>query len=127
MTKRYYPLVLGEEEYRLRLTMAGQKALKEQWGEDILPFFFSAATDGEKLCALLGQCLTWSDSGNPITDGAALYDRMVDEGWQGQECFAGLIFELAQVSGLLDAQQAQTLNAAVRKAYRQVFEQLEQP
>ena len=125
MTKRYYPLVLGEEEYRLRLTMAGQRALKERYGEDILPFLFSAATDGEKFCALLGQCLSWPGNDNPTTDGESLYDRMVDEGWQGQEAFAELIFQLAVTSGLLRQEQAQQLNAAVQKAFLTVFEELE--
>lgn len=126
MAKRYYPLVLGEEEYRLRLTMAGQRALKERYGEDILPFLFSAAADAEKFCALLSQCLSWPGSENPSADGEWLYDRLVDEGWQGQEAFAGLIFRLAVVSGLLREDQAEKLNDAVRRAYLTVFEELEQ-
>lgn len=126
MTKRCYSLMLGDTEYRLRLTMAGQRALKERWGEDILPFLFSAATDAEKFCALLTQCLCWAGNDNPITDGEELYDRMVDEQWQGQEAFAGLIFQLAVVSGLLNQAQAETLNAAVQKAYRHAFDALEE-
>ena len=126
MTKRYYSLRLGDTEYRLRLTMAGQRALKERWGEDILSFLFSAAIDAEKCCDLLGQCLSWPDSGNPVTDGEALYDLLVDEGWQGQEAFAALVFDLGAESGLLRREQAEKLTAAVQNAYCQAFAALEE-
>ena len=127
MTKRYYSLRLGDTEYRLRLTMAGQRALKERWGEDILSFLFSAAIDAEKCCDLLGQCLSWPDSGNPVTDGEALYDLLVDEGWQGQETFAALVFALGAESGLLRQEQARQLTDTVKNVYRQAFEALEEP
>lgn len=124
MTKRYYALPVGGETLRLRLTMAGQRRLKEQWGEDILPFLLGAAVEGEKLCSLLTQCLTWPESGNPVTDGEALYDLLVDEGWQGQTRFAGLVFALGEHSGVLTPDQAQMLNQAVGKGYQAAFEAL---
>jgi hypothetical protein len=98
-------------ECRLRLTMAGQRALCREWGEEILPFLLGAATDPDRLCALLTQALTWPESGNPITDGAALYDALVDGGWQGQGAFAALVFELGTVSGLLTREQGEELTA----------------
>ena len=55
--KTYFSLRAGEAEYRLRLTMAGQRALREKWGEDILTFLLSAAADGDRLCDLLGEAL----------------------------------------------------------------------
>lgn len=64
--------------------MAGQKALRDKWGEDILTILLSAAGEGEKLCDLLTQALSWPGNENEIRDGEALYDRLVDEGWRGR-------------------------------------------
>lgn len=124
MTKRYYPLPVGDKEYRLRLTMGGQRRLKQQWGEDILPFLLAAAMEGEKLCSLLTQCLDWPESGNAVTDGEELYDLLVDAGWQGQERFAGLVFAVGECSGVLTSRQAQTLTEAVGKSFQAAFEGL---
>ena len=103
--KTYFSLRAGEAEYRLRLTMAGQRALREKWGEDILTFLLSAAADGDRLCDLLGEALRW----------------LVDEGWQGQDAFAGLAFDLGRASGLLTEAQTQQLKGAVASAYGAAF------
>lgn len=122
--KRYYSLTVGEQEVRLRLTMGGQRRLKERFGEEILPFLFSAATDTELLCALLEECLNWQGNENPVTSGEALYDALVDEGWQGQEQFARLVFELAECSGLLTGEQKDKVQHTLGDIFRQVFEEL---
>lgn len=124
MTRTYLPLQAGGTEYRLRLTMAGQRALRERWGEEILPFLLSAAAEPEKLCGLLTQALTWPGSENPVTDGGELYDLLVDEGWRGQEAFAALAFNLGVVSGLLTRSQADELTQTVERAFRSAFEAL---
>ena len=54
-------------------------------------------------------------------DGAALYDALVDEGWQGQDAFAGLAFDLGRASGLLTEAQTQQLKGAVASAYGAAF------
>ena len=122
--KTYFPLRVGDAEYRLRLTMAGQRALREKWDEDILTFLLSAAADGERLCDLLGQALRWPGNENALQDGAALYDALVDEGWQGQNAFAELAFDLGRASGLLTDGQAEELKAMVRRAYDAAFANL---
>ncbi len=124
MTRKCYELSAGGETLRLRLTMAGQKALREQWGEDILSFFLTAAGEPERLCSLLTQALNWPESGNTVTDGGALYDTLVDEGWQGQTRFAALVFQLGAVSGIVTAQQAGQLTQAVEQTFQQAFQQL---
>lgn len=121
MTRTYLPLRAGGEEYRLRLTMAGQRELKKRWGEEGLTFLFSAATEQDKLCDLLTQALGWTGSGNAVTDGAELYDLLVDEGWRGQEAFAALVFDLGAASGLLTRAQADELTATVERAFRGAF------
>lgn len=124
--KSYLPLCVDGEEYRLRLTMAGQRALRQQYDEDILTFLLSAAMEPEKLCALLTQALTWPESGNAVTDGVELFDRLVDGGWQGQAAFAGLAFDLGAASGLLTRSQADELTESVSRALDGVFEALRQ-
>lgn len=124
MTKRSYELTVGGAPVRLRLTMAGQKKLREKWGEDILSFLLTAAADPERLCSLLTEALNWPESSNTITDGGALYDALVDEGWQGQSRFAALAFQLGAASGIVTQEQAQQLTAVVEQTFQQAFADL---
>lgn len=121
MNKRCYELPVGGEKVRLRLTMAGQRALREQWDEDILSFLLTAAGDPARLCALLTEALNWPESGNDLADGGALYDALVDEGWQGQTQFAALAFQIGVVSGVLTAKQAGQLTDAVEQTFAEAF------
>lgn len=57
MKRSYLPLVVEGTEYGLRLTIAGQRRLKERWQEESLQFLLSAATEPDKLCDLLTQAL----------------------------------------------------------------------
>ncbi len=127
--KSYLPLKAGGLECKLRLTMAGQRTLREKWGEDILTFLLAAATDGARLCDLLTQALGWpgEENENPVTDGCALYDLLVDEGWRGQGAFAALAFELGEASGVLTPEQARTLKDTVERAFEAAFAGLEGP
>ncbi len=126
MKKHVYTLRVGGEEVQLRLTMAGQRALRKEWDEEIMPFLVSAAADGERFCSLLTQCLNWEGNENSVTDGAELYDLLVDEGWQGQAVFTALTFDLAAESGLLTREQADTLTETVLHAYDTAFASLEE-
>ena len=62
-----------------------------------------------------------SAQGLGVQDGAALYDALVDEGWQGQDAFAALAFDLGCASGLLTDEQTQQLKDAVAGAYGAAF------
>ena len=123
MKRSYLPLVVEGAEYGLRLTIAGQRRLKERWQEESLQFLLSAATEPDKLCDLLTQALSWPGNGNPLTDGGELYDRLVDAGWRGQERFAALVFDLGEASGLLTREQADQLTRAVAQALAAAFTQ----
>ena len=125
--KSYLPLTAGDQTFRLRLTMAGQKALRDKWGEDILTLLLSAAGEGEKLCDLLTQALTWPGNDNPIQEGEALYDLLVDQGWRGQAAFAGLAFDLGEAAGLLTKDQVRELKDSVDRAFAEAFGGLKQP
>ncbi|MCC8099231.1 MAG: hypothetical protein LIO78_04080 [Clostridiales bacterium] len=123
--KRVYNLRVGGQDYRLRLTLGGQKRLKERFAEETLQTVLSAAGDGECMAALLGEALSWEGSGNPITDGEAFYDLLVDCGYAGQEAFGGLAFDIAACSGLISEGQARMLKKTLAEAVDQAFQQVE--
>lgn len=126
MARKYLPIRGDGREYRLRLTVGGQRELKRQFQEETLQTIFLAASDSERMCALLQEALNWPESGNTITDGEVFYDLLVDWGWHGQEKFGGLAFELAAASGLITDEQARQLKESLRVAVAQAFSQMGQ-
>lgn len=126
MARTYYLLRLEGQEYRLRLTLRGQRQLKDRFGEETLETVLLAAGDAERMCALLGEALSWPESGNPVTDGETFYDLLVDGGYRGQERFGALAFDIAVASGLMTEEQARQLKESLRTALRQVYTRLEQ-
>jgi hypothetical protein len=124
--KRAYILHLDGEQVRLRLTVAGQRSLRERFGEDSLQIILESAADAEKMAALLEAALNWSGSENTIRSGEELYDRLVDEGWSGQAQFGGLAFDIAAASGLVSPEQARQLTQVVAQAVEEAFQMLEE-
>ena len=127
MSRTCHTLRLGEETYRLRLTIRGQKRLAERFGEDTLQTVLTAAGDGERMAALLEEALNWEGSGNGVTEGEAFYDLLVDHGYQGQARFSALAFDIAAASGLVTADQAGRLKRSVAQAVEEVFSRLDRP
>ena len=130
MARKYLPLRGDGAEYRLRLTIGGQRNLRARFGEETLQTVFLAAADPERMCALLTEALSWPESGNTVTDGEVFYDLLVDWGYRGQERFGGLAFDLAAASGLITESQAtqlkDTLHTAMEDAFTQLGEQSEE-
>lgn len=126
MAKRYYPLNLDGEQVQLRLTVAGQRALREEFQEEAMQTVLSAAGDCDRMAALLHAALNWKGNGNAIQDGGELYDRLVDEGWGGQAQFGGLAFDIAAASGLISQAQAVQLKTSLEQAVEDIFRQLEE-
>jgi hypothetical protein len=128
--KKYLTLRVEGTEYHLRLTLGGQKRLKNRFAEDTLQTVLAAAADGEAMAAVLEEALHWEGSGNPELSGEAFYDLLVDSGYTGQEGFGGLAFDLAACSGLISQPQAEllkkTLHQAVNDAFAQLGEELAQ-
>ncbi|HIS52365.1 MAG TPA: hypothetical protein IAC15_06460 [Candidatus Onthomonas avicola] len=121
MMRKCVPLRLDGGEYRLRLTLRGQRRLRERFGEETLQTVLLAAADGERMSALLGEALEWEGANNPTTDGEALYDLLVDAGYHGQERFGALAFDIAAASGLLSERQVGQLKDALRETVEQAF------
>jgi hypothetical protein len=127
MAKRCYPLRLDGQTVQLRLTVAGQRMLRERYQEDVLQTVLSAAGDGERMAALLEAALNWAGNHNEIQDGEELYDLLVDNGWSGQVDFGGLAFDIAAQSGLISKEQAEQLKNSIAQAVEDAFQGLEQP
>lgn len=127
MARKYHLLRLEGQEYRLRLTLRGQRQLKERFQEETLETVLLAAADAERMCALLGEALNWPESGNAITDGEVFYDLLVDAGYRGQERFGALAFDLAAASGLITEEQARQLKESLRTALNEAFTRLGNP
>lgn len=127
MGRKYFPLRLGDIQYRLRLTIRGQRNLAERFGEETLQTVLGAATDSRRMTALLEEALNWEGNENLVTDGAQFYDLLVDQGYSGQIQFSNLAFDIAASSGLVTEKQAQALKESVAKAVTAVFEELDSP
>jgi len=103
MARACYKVRVGKEEFKLRLTLAGQKNLMEKNPEvPILAIIMSAADDPVDMEALLTEALNWDGNENSVTDGAELYDLMVDNGYRGAKKFAEIALGIAHNAGLLD-------------------------
>ena len=125
MARKYLPLRGDGAEYRLRLTLGGQRNLRSRFGEDTLQTVFLAAGDSERMCALLTEALSWPESGNTVTDGEVFYDLLVDWGYRGQEQFGA--FDLAACSGLITEGQAKQLKDTLHAAVAEAFTRLDGP
>lgn len=102
MARRCYCLTLEGVEYKLRLTLAGQKKLMERSpGSTALGCVMSAIDEPEDLAALLTEALNWDGNENTVRDGEEMYDLLVDAGYAGNEAFTELVLDIAHNAGLL--------------------------
>lgn len=127
MSRKFHSLRLGDTQYRLRLTIRGQKNLAERFQEDTLQTVLTAPADSQRMAALLEEALNWEGGNNSVTDGEAFYDLLVDQGYCGQVQFSGLAFDIAVASGLMTAAQAGQLKTSVTQAVEDVFSNLDRP
>ena len=121
MSRKYHTLRLGDDQYRLRLTIRGQNNLRERFQEDTIQTVLGAATYSRRMVALLEEALNWEGYENAVTDGERFYDLLVDQGYCGQIQFSGLAFDIAACSGLVTAEQAKTLKESVAKAVTDAY------
>ena len=126
MSRKYHTLRLGDDQYRLRLTIRGQNNLRERFQEDTIQTVLGAATDSRRMVALLEEALNWEGYENAVTDGERFYDLLVDQGYCGQIQFSGLAFDIAACSGLVTAEQAKTLKESVAKAVTDAYAEADQ-
>lgn len=121
MARKNHPVRLDGKEYKLRLTIAGQKHLRQQFNKPPIDVAMEAASDEEMLCALLTEALSWPESGNEITDGEEFYDLLVDNGYDGQDQFFGLVMDIASKSGMMKPEVAKRAKDATEKMLNKAF------
>lgn len=126
MARQCIKLELGDVTVKLRLTLKGQKALREKYPEDsVISTIMDAVDDPEAMDLVLTQALNFEGSGNKVRSGEELYDLLVDNGYEGQEDFLGLMMDIAKNAGLLRQEDKETMNRVLSKQIRKQFDQLE--
>nr|UWD73989.1 MAG: tail assembly chaperone protein [Bacteriophage sp.] len=125
VTRTYDLQLTATETVHLRLTVAAQLRLKNRFKEDALDVILSASSDPERLLAVLDEALHFNDDPNGDLTGEALYDALVDSGVSGVDAFSSILFQLANVSGLLSDTQAEKLSAGIEKMVNAAFDGVE--
>lgn len=126
MARQCYKLNLNGVDYKLRLTLAGQKALKERDPETpILATLLSALDDPEDMDFVLSTVLNWEGNENKIHSGEALYDEMVDAGYRGSEKFLEVMLGIAHNAGLLSEDDRQKVYRSTARMLRKSMDGLD--
>lgn len=126
MARQCYKLNLNGVDYKLRLTLAGQKALKERDPETpILAILLGALDDPEDMDFVLSTALNWDGNENKIRSGEALYDEMVDAGYRGNEKFLEVVLGIAHNAGLLSDDERNKVRHATLRMLREGMENLD--
>lgn len=125
VTRTYDLQLTANETVHLRLTVAAQLRLKNRFKEDALDVILSASSDPERLLAVLDEALHFNDNPNGDMTGEALYDALVDSGVSGMDAFSNILFQLANVSGLLSDMQVEKLSAGIEKMLNAAFDGVE--
>ena len=125
MARKSYIVKAGGEEFKLRLTLAGQKNLKaKNPSVPIMALVMGAVDDPEDMEALLTEALSWNGNENPTCDGAELYDRLVDDGKCGTSAFMELVLNIAHNAGLINDDERKKVHRAVERRMDQSFDLL---
>ena len=126
MARQCYKLNLNGVDYKLRLTLAGQKALKERDPETpILAILLGALDDPEDMDFVLSTALTWDGNENKIRSGEALYDEMVDAGYRGNEKFLEVVLGIAHNAGLLSDDERNKVRRATLRMLREGMDNID--
>lgn len=113
------------QELNLRLSIASQLKLKKETGEEGVELIFKAIDDLGLQIKLFTEALNFKGHQNVITDGAVLYEVLVDNGYSGKEQFARLLFDIASSSGIIKPDQAEKLGETIDNMYARMFSSLE--
>lgn len=125
MGRKSYIVKIGGDEFKLRLTLAGQKNLLAKNPDvPIMALVMGAVDDPSDMEALLTEALSWEGNENPTCNGAELYDRMVDDGMCGTNAFMELVLNIAHNAGLINDAERSKVQRAVERRMTNSFDQL---
>lgn len=126
MARQCYKLNLNGVDYKLRLTLAGQKALKERDPETpILAILLGALDDPADMDFVLSTVLNWDGNENKIHSGEDLYDEMVDAGYRGNEKFLEVMLGIAHNAGLLSEDERDKIRRSTLRMLREGMDSLD--
>ena len=126
MARNCYALSVGDKEYKLRLTLKGQKKLKERNPDiSVIATIMGAIDDPDDMDALLTEALSWEGNNNKIHSGAALYDELVDNGHCGSEDFLEIVLNIAKNAGLVTEDERAKMERVTRKMIRSGMDALD--
>ena len=125
VTRTYDLQLNGGKTVHLRLTVAAQLRLKNKFNEEAMDLIISASCDQELILAELDEALHINDDTNGDLTGETLYDALVDSGVSGVDAFSSILFQLANVSGLLSDTQTEKLSAGIEKMVNAAFDGVE--
>lgn len=123
--KKSYRITVDGQELRLRLTTAGIRQIHEESGRNPREVLLEAIDSAESMAVVLTAALNWKGNENPIRDGEALYDLLVDDGWAGSADFGKLIFALGAVSGLWSSEDGDRMFSAMQRAVEDAYSSME--
>ena len=125
MARNCYLLRVGDKEYKLRLTLKGQKNLKKLDPDaPMMALVMGAVDDPEAMEALLTEALSWEGNSNKTHSGAELYDEMVDAGFSGSEEFLEVVLNIAKNAGLLTEDERCKVERVTTKMIRKSMDEL---
>lgn len=93
---------------KFRITLGGQRALKEKYDGEVLNLIFQAIDNAEIMADVFTEALNYRGNENQITDGEEMYDLLVDNGCAGVGDFAEILFGIAAKSGIVSESDAQS-------------------
>lgn len=123
--KNTYDVDLGDKKVSLRLTVAAQLRLKNKFKQDSIDTIMDAAGDIEKMIAVFEEALDYKDNPNEGMTGEEFYDALVDNNTKGMNSFAAVLFNIANVSGILSDKQKDQVTKGINKTFNTIFESIE--
>lgn len=130
MGRNCYVLQVGGNEYKLRLTLKGQKNLKAKNKDpnaSMIGIVMEALDDPITMSDLLTEALSWDGNKNKIRSGEALYDEMVDAGYCGTEKWVDIVLGIAHNAGLLSEEDRARVERSTKRMLRRGMEGLDVP
>jgi len=123
--RRVLEIVLGKTVFQLRFTVGAQMRLKKEFKDEPLDIVMSAVQDTEKFIAIVNEALSWNGNTNhEAVKGEQFYDLLVDNGVCGMNELAGVLFNIASVSGLFSEKQMNSLKDGFNQVFDKMFEQI---
>ena len=112
---------------RFRITLGGQKVLKEKYDDEIMSIIFKALDNAEIMADVFEQALTFRGNDNQITDGEEMYDLLVDNGVSGIGDFADILFGIAAKSGIVSDADAEAFAKKAKGMMDDIIVSLDEP